>query len=81
MINSNNKLRCLYEKYKDQFVTDYAPTSPEEDIAESWSYFVLKPKPGSSTIANRKVLFFYEFPELVALRQQIAHNLCAQLEK
>lgn len=75
------KLERFYKKYKDQFVSDYAPTSPEEDIAESWSYFVLKPKPGGKTIANQKVLFFYDFPELVHLREEIAHNLCAQLEK
>ncbi len=77
----DTKLERFYKKYKDEFVTDYAPTSPAEDIAESWSYFVLKPKPGSHTIANQKVLFFYEFPELVRLREQIAHNLCNQLEK
>jgi hypothetical protein len=71
----------FYQKYEDQFVTDYAPTSPAEDIAESWAYFILKPKPGNHTLANQKVLFFYEFPELVKLREQIARNLCAQLEK
>jgi hypothetical protein len=75
------KLERFYKKYKDRFVTDYAPTSPEEDIAESWTFFVLKPKPGSKTIANQKVLFFYEFPELIHLREQIAVNLCNQLEK
>lgn len=77
----DTKLERFYKKYKDRFVSDYAPTSPEEDIAESWSFFVLKPKPGGKTIANKKVLFFYEFPELVRLREQIAHNLCDQLEK
>lgn len=77
----DSKLTRFYKKYKDSFVSDYAPTSPEEDIAESWTYFVLKPKPGSHSIANQKVLFFYEYPELVQLREQIAHNLCDQLEK
>lgn len=77
----NNKLDKFYLKYADQFVTDYAPTSPEEDIAESWAYFILKPKPAGKTIANKKVLFFYEFPELVKLREEIARNLCDQLEK
>jgi len=76
-----NKLEKFYLKYEDQFVTDYAPTSPEEDIAESWAYFILKPKPAGQSIANQKVLFFYEFPELVKLREQIARNLCDQLEK
>ncbi len=77
----DTKLESFYKKHKDQFVTDYAPTSPAEDIAESWSFFVLKRKPANKTIANQKVLFFYEFPELVRLREQIAHNLCDQLEK
>lgn len=76
-----DRLDSFYEKYEDQFVSNYAPTSPEEDIAESWADFVLKPKPGDQTIANEKVLFFYEFPELVELRAQIASNLCEQLEK
>ena len=76
-----NRLDRFYEKYKDQFVSDYAPTSPEEDIAESWAFFILKPKPGNRTIANQKILFFYDFPELIALREQIARNLCNQLEK
>jgi hypothetical protein len=71
----------FYQKYEDQFVSDYAPTSPEEDIAESWSYFILRPKPAGKSIADRKVLFFYEFPELIELRKQIADNLCDQLEK
>ncbi len=71
----------FYDKYQDQFVTDYAPTSPEEDIAESFTHFVLMPKPAGNSIAEEKVLFFYEFPELVQLRAQMGLNLCAQLEK
>ncbi len=77
----DERIERFYEKYEDQFVTDYAHTSPAEDIAESWAYFILKPKPGKQTVANRKVLFFYEFSELVELREQIARNLCQQLEK
>lgn len=70
------RLNKFYEKYHDQFVTDYAATNPGEDIAESWTYFILAPKPQGSTIAEQKVLFFYEYPELVELRQQILTNLC-----
>jgi hypothetical protein len=36
----------ICSKYKDQFVTDYAVTTPEEDIAESWTFFVLAPPKG-----------------------------------
>ncbi len=74
------RLDRFYAKYKDQFVSDYAVTDPEEDIAETWAYFVLYPKPTGNTIANQKVLFFYGYPELVSLRKQIANNLCAQLK-
>jgi len=66
----------FYAKYKDQFVTDYAVTTPEEDIAESWAFFVLAPKPKNNSIADQKVLFFYKYPELVTLRDDILQNLC-----
>ncbi|MFN8410880.1 MAG: hypothetical protein U0Z26_00690 [Anaerolineales bacterium] len=71
-----DKLDAFYQKYQDQFVTDYAPTNPEEDIAESWAFFVLGPKPEGNTIAEEKVLFFYQYPELVQLRAHILNNLC-----
>jgi hypothetical protein len=72
------RLSEFYEKYQDQFVTEYAATNPGEDIAESWTYFILTPKPQGSTIAEHKVLFFYEYPELVESRQAILSNLCNQ---
>lgn len=66
----------FYNIYQDQFLTDYAATSPEEDIAESWVYFLLTPRPELTSIANEKILFFYGYPELVALREQILTRLC-----
>jgi hypothetical protein len=68
----------FYETYANQFVSDYAPTSPEEDIAESFMYFALEKKPETiKQIANQKILFFYNFPELVHLRQRIINQICA----
>lgn len=67
----------FYNVYKDQFLTQYAATGPEEDIAESWTYFILSPKPDPTSTANEKILFFYEYPELVALREEILNRLCA----
>ena len=46
-------------------------------MAETWAYFVLNPKPADDSVAHRKVLFFYGFPELVDLRNQIISNICA----
>jgi hypothetical protein len=70
----------FYDQYPDQFLTDYAPTGPEEDIAESWIYFVMGPKPAGDTIAEQKILFFYDYPELVTLRQQILNGMCQYTE-
>jgi len=71
-----NSLDEIYQKYSDQFVTPYSSTNPREDIAESWTEFVLRPKPIGPSIANQKVLFFYEFPELVQSRQEIIQGIC-----
>ena len=71
----------LYIKYQDQFVSDYAATDTSEDFAEVFTVFILEPKPNADTIADQKVLFFYEFPELVSLRGQIGHNLCTRVAK
>ncbi|MGG8494827.1 hypothetical protein ACQY1Q_00280 [Tenacibaculum sp. TC6] len=69
------KLFGLYKENFADFVTDYAAESPEEDIVESWTYFVLKKKiKNPKTIAQKKINFFYEFPELVEYRKLIRYN-------
>lgn len=70
------QLEDFYLKYQDQFVSDYAATDPAEDVAESWSHFVLEPVPQGATIAEQKILFFYGYPELVELREEILTSLC-----
>lgn len=71
------QLDAFYNKYQQQFLDSYAVTSPSEDIAESWAFFIFSPKPAGDSIADQKILFFYEYPELIQLRTQILHNLCA----
>ncbi len=68
----------FYESYEDHFVTDYAATNPGEDIAESWTHFVLNEEPTGSSIADQKVLYFYDFPELVTLRNDILRRVYSQ---
>lgn len=75
--NHQELLYDFYSVHADHFLTSYAATSPEEDIAESWAFFVLSPKPEPTSIANQKILFFYEYPELVALRLEILQRLCS----
>lgn len=63
----------LYEKNPDHFVTDYAATNPGEDIAESFTYFVMKPKPSDCqmNVQSEKICLFYDYPSLVKLRRDI----------
>lgn len=66
----------FYLKYEVRFVTDYAPTNPEEDIAEAFTFFILSPQPDGNTSAEQKILFFYDYPELVQLRDEIINGVC-----
>ncbi|MGD8405820.1 MAG: hypothetical protein PVJ21_19340 [Anaerolineales bacterium] len=66
----------FYYNYEDRFVTDYAATNPEEDIAETFSFFVLLSHPDGDTVAEKKILYLYNYPELVQLRDEIIHGIC-----
>ncbi|PID52596.1 MAG: hypothetical protein CR972_01170 [Candidatus Moraniibacteriota bacterium] len=48
-----------YQKNPNAFVTEYAATNPEEDIAESFASFVFHPNPKDiNNIKNQKIAFF-----------------------
>lgn len=65
----------FYEKYKDRFVSDYAATNPAEDIAETYRCFIMQPKPDGNSISENKILFMYQFKELVQHRNDIRKHL------
>lgn len=66
----------FYEDDSSRFVTAYAATSVEEDIAESFAIFVVDQAPTHATSeADEKVLFFYNYPELVSMRTDIRSGL------
>ena len=71
----------FYADRADDFVSDYAATAPAEDIAESFATFVLKPTPSGDTVADQKVAFFYDYPELVKLRAEISGRLVSRLRR
>ncbi len=56
-------------------------SNPEEDIAEAWTMFVLNPKPAGDSIAEEKMLFFYDYPELVKLRAEIASRTYSRFRR
>jgi hypothetical protein len=72
-----NVLRRYFDNNKDRFVSDYATLSPDEDMAETFVYFVREDKPLGNTLAERKILAFYAEAEWVALRAQLRANLQA----
>lgn len=61
--------------YKENnFVSEYAASNPGEDIAESFTYFIAQSKPQGKTLADQKIQFFYQYPELVQLRNIIRNR-------
>lgn len=73
--NDEDELSAFFADYEDQFVTEYAATYPEEDIAESWAYFILYPQIEAYDIWEQKIMFFYEYPEHVKLRAEILSRI------
>lgn len=62
----------LSRERPNDYVTPYASSNASEDLAESFRYFVLGPKPTDATLVkNQKVLMFYDFPEYVRIRDHI----------
>lgn len=74
-IDDDDAFFAFYDKYEDRFVSEYASTNPGEDIADSFTIFVLTDSPSSNQIKDQKVRFFYEYPELVELRTLIRSNM------
>jgi hypothetical protein len=72
-----NVMEQFYEDHSELFIDSYAATNVKEDIAETFSFFILNARPSSNSVAEQKVAFYYEFPELVEYRQQIIEGLCS----
>ena len=68
---SGTAIYDFYEKYQDSFVSDYAATNPAEDIAETYRVFVTDDKPTGHSIRDQKILFMYDYSELVKIRSDI----------
>ncbi|MCP5026263.1 MAG: hypothetical protein GY929_08265, partial [Actinomycetia bacterium] len=64
-------IEAFYEQHENDFVTDYANTNPAEDLAETFTVFVLNDRPTGDTIADQKVQLLWSDPAMVALRDQI----------
>lgn len=65
----------FYLRHKGDFVNEYASTIVSEDICESFAFFVLRDKPKTNSNVDKKLLFFYEYPELVEFRNIVRENI------
>lgn len=61
----------FYLANEEDFVSDYAATNVVEDFAESFMTFVLEPEPDGDSMTARKLLFFWDYPEYVAIREHV----------
>lgn len=61
----------FYLEHEEDFVSDYAATNVVEDIAESFMTFVLEDEPTGDGVVAQKLQFFWDEPELVAIRERI----------
>ncbi len=63
-------------KYDEaQFVTEYATTNPEEDMAESFAFFVISPAKSAVSVRDQKVSFYEQFSELRDIRSSMRSSL------
>ncbi len=67
----------FYSRHSGQFARPYAATNIKEDLAVSFEYFILHPKATGGGTSAQKMRFFYDYPELVALRQQMIQAMCS----
>lgn len=70
-----------YEDFEDNYVSEYAMEHSEEDFAESFTHFVLTQTPEGNTVAEEKVLYFYEFEEFIELRTEILSRVATWLDR
>lgn len=61
----------FYTAHEDDFVSDYAATNVVEDVAETFMTFVLEDEPTGDSMIAQKILFFWSYPDLVAIRERI----------
>ncbi len=59
-----------YNKAPSAFVSEYAATNLAEDFAETFAIFVMEPKPDGHSLAEQKVRYLYDFPELMKIRDR-----------
>ena len=72
--DNSDEVSRYYRLNQAQYVTDYAASSPEEDFAESFVYFILD-IPVRGDVAQDKVAFFAQHPGLLDSKADILQSI------
>jgi hypothetical protein len=64
---------------EESFVSEYASTNPEEDIAESFAFYILGRNFSESPVRESKMNFFNSYPELVEIREDMRNVLAESI--
>lgn len=63
-----------YREHPDEYVSLYATDKTMEDFADSFMCFVLMDKQKETSVARKKINFFYDYPNMVEIRNEIRGN-------
>lgn len=64
-----------YEENPTNYVSRYGANQFHEDIADTFTIFLLGDRPAGRTVAEEKILFFWDNTDMVSLRNEIRNNL------
>lgn len=59
----------LFSKYSSEFVNEEAAQNIESDMAYSFAEFVVRDMPAGDSVSEKKIRFFYNYPEFVTIRE------------
>ncbi|MFC1618250.1 hypothetical protein ACFL2B_03145 [Patescibacteria group bacterium] len=72
---SYGEVMAFDDQFKDYFFKDVVAKTPEEDFIVAFEKFIYEEKPSDNSIPDQKIKFFYQYPELVEIREQVRVNL------
>ncbi len=70
----NSSTYYFYNEYPEQFVSDYAGTTPSEDLAETYMFYILN-QTSPKDIAQQKIDYFENFAEFEAIKVETRNKL------
>lgn len=79
---SDEDLAKFYELNEGNFLNSYAASNPYEDFAESFMSFVTEfPPETQESGLDKKIMFFYQYDEMILIRKALLENLVAILSE